>query len=327
MAKKHTHVYADANIYLDFFRFSEDDLAQLEKFIAHISTSGVELYLPQLTEEEYYRNRDKVLAEQINTIQRVSLTVGIPICVRELDQAKEFTSSLQNAASARSALIESVQHLASNHEFKADKLISVLFETATPIPTTEELLGKAKLRRDLHNPPGKIESLGDRLNWECLLSAVPDGENLSIVTRDGDFLADFKEKTANQFLSKEWKRVKGGYLSIHSSIKSFAKYVDDTLDFMFDPVAQEAITDLASSGSFYSTHSAIAELSLLVDKFTDGECVQILRIALDNSQVGGIMSDDDLTNFYIKIRAKLPWIGNPVADEFDDRFPGFSVPF
>ena len=217
--------------------------------------------------------------------------------------------------------------MAASYSYKADTLIGQLFASAKPIETADKVLEAARLRTELGNPPGKPGALGDRLNWECLLSKVPNGRDLHLITRDGDFLADFKEKTANLFLIQEWKRRKNGSIIVHSNIKSFATLVDSAIQFSNDPAKKEAISQLASTGSFYMTHLAVAELMHHLDKLTLTDCEQILQTALDNNQVGGIMGDDDVQAFYQAVRAKLPLFGSDVAEAFDESYSEWVVPF
>ena len=217
--------------------------------------------------------------------------------------------------------------MAASYSYKADTLIGQLFASAKPIETADKVLEAARLRTELGNPPGKPGALGDRLNWECLLSKVPNGRDLHLITRDGDFLADFKEKTANLFLIQEWKRRKNGSIIVHSNIKSFATLVDSAIQFSNDPAKKEAISQLASTGSFYGTHLAVAELMQHLDKLTLTDCEQILQTALDNNQVGGIMGDDDVQAFYQAVRAKLPLFGSDVAEAFDESYSEWVVPF
>ena len=43
---------------------------------------------------------------------------------------------------------------------------------------------RAVMRTRLGNPPGKSESVGDAMNWETLLIAVPEGTELYLVSED-----------------------------------------------------------------------------------------------------------------------------------------------
>jgi len=109
---------------------------------------------------------------------------------------------------------------------------------------------------------------------------------------------------------------------------SFAKIIDETIEFKNDPQKTEAISELAESFNFASTHAVIAKLNQWQGNFLDEEKQQLLQIAMSNSQVGGIMSDNDVHEFYTQLRQSVPWFGDPVADAFDKMFPDIDpVPF
>lgn len=326
--KPHQHVYCDANIFLDFFRFSDDDLTQLEKLIGQIDGSHISFYLPQHTEEEYYRNRDKVVSEQLTNLRNVKVQFGLPLFVRDHESSQGLIQKLKDASQDLNEILRDADEKATSRSFKADLLLAQIFEKSKKIETSPILILSAEKRSSLGNPPGKPSSIGDRLNWEALLQEVEAGNDLCIITRDQDYLADFKTATPNMFLIKEWQKQKQGSLKIFKGIKSFAIFVDQTIAFLNDPQRTEAIGYLRDSGSFSSTHIAISNLSGFLGQFTEEEVETLLQIALDNGQVGGIMGDDDVHGFYSSIRGELPWFGNIAADHFDGTFPDVSeVPF
>lgn len=324
----HYHVYADANIFLDFYRFSDDDLGQLEKLAGHIDGDQITLYLPDLTAEEYFRNRDKVILEQLAQLSSSKLQIGIPVFIRESDAAKEFSEALKSANEKKKQLIAEAQHNATQRDFRADKLISEIFGKAVRIETADPLIERARLRMQLGNPPGKPNALGDRVNWEALLAAVPDNVDLYLITRDGDYISQFDTSSPNMFLIQEWKNSKSGSVNLFSGIRTFAKIIDETIEFKNDPQKTEAISELAESFTFASTHAVIAKLNQWHGSFLEEEKQQLLQIAMSNSQVGGIMSDNDVHEFYTQLRQSGPWFGDPVADTFDVMFPDIDpVPF
>jgi hypothetical protein len=324
----HYHVYADANIFLDFYRFSDDDLGQLEKLADHIDGDQITLYLPDLTAEEYFRNRDKVILEQLAQLGSSKLQIGIPVFIRESGAAREFSEALKSANEKKKLLLAEAQHNATERDFRADKLISEIFSKAVRIETTDPLIERARLRVQLGNPPGKPNALGDRVNWEALLAAVPDDVDLYLITRDGDYISQFDTSSPNMFLVQEWKKSKNGNVKLFSGIRTFAKIVDETIEFKTDPQKTEAISELAESFSFASTHAVIAKLNQWRGSFLEEEKQQLLQIAMSNSQVGGIMRDNDVNEFYTELRQSGPWFGDPVADAFDDMFPDIDpIPF
>jgi hypothetical protein len=50
-------LFIDANVFLSFYRFSSDDLEQLEKLTVLVKTGRIRLWLPEHVVDEFYRNR------------------------------------------------------------------------------------------------------------------------------------------------------------------------------------------------------------------------------------------------------------------------------
>lgn len=63
----------------------------------------------------------------------------------------------------------------------------------------------------------------------------------------------------------------------------------------------EAIEYLKESGSFSTTHMAISKLSQYLGYFNVSDATELFNAALENAQVGWIISDDDVYDFYVKL--------------------------
>ncbi|WP_439125494.1 MAG: PIN domain-containing protein [Pseudomonas rhizophila] len=63
----------------------------------------------------------------------------------------------------------------------------------------------------------------------------------------------------------------------------------------------EAIEYLKESGSFSTTHMAISKLSQYLGYFDASDATKLFNAALENAQVGWIISDDDVYDFYVKL--------------------------
>ncbi|WP_252189556.1 PIN domain-containing protein [Pseudomonas sp. SK3(2021)] len=63
----------------------------------------------------------------------------------------------------------------------------------------------------------------------------------------------------------------------------------------------EAIEYLKESGSFSTTHMAISKLARYLGYFDAADATKLFNAALDNAQVGWIISDDDVYDFYVKL--------------------------
>jgi hypothetical protein len=54
------------------------------------------------------------------------------------------------------------------------------------------------------NPLGKNNSIGDAINWTVLLQAVPNEENLHVISEDGDYYSSINKDAVHPFLEDEW---------------------------------------------------------------------------------------------------------------------------
>ena len=77
----------------------------------------------------------------------------------------------------------------------------------------------------------------------------------------------------------------------------------DKLNSEDEQLKIDCIIDLENSGSFARTHEVIEKLSKLKD-WTNEQKEQLIRIALQNSQISAILQDNDVKAFYKKILRK-----------------------
>ncbi|WP_433767302.1 PIN domain-containing protein [Pseudomonas putida] len=63
----------------------------------------------------------------------------------------------------------------------------------------------------------------------------------------------------------------------------------------------EAILELVESGSFSTTHWAVAELNSYLSLLTKDDAERLFQAAIDNNQIHWIMSDEDVNDFYLSL--------------------------
>jgi PIN domain-containing protein len=181
------HVFIDSNIYLRFFAYADDTLEELEKFQALAETDKVTIYLPEQVQDEVSRNREGEIARAVARFQKSALPPEIPRFALHTDEAKALLKESKKAADAKASLSQKITEEIQKGDLRADQLIDQLAEHSTVVETTDDHVAHATFRRDVGNPPGKPETLGDQINWECLLDAVPENTDLHIVSTDEDF--------------------------------------------------------------------------------------------------------------------------------------------
>lgn len=278
--KKPLNLFIDTNILLGFYRYSKDDLTklnQLEDLI--VKTSDINLIVTSQQVDEFYRNRDKVIAD---VVKELSTAISIP----QLFSGHADYKAIKKQAEMIRAEVERVKNetleAAQDGSLKADAIISRLFKDA--IVVDAPTIAKAKRRSDVGNPPGKAGSIGDAINWEVLLATVPVDENLHIVSRDGDFASALDKTQLNSFLQKEWDKGRLGTIHLYETLNGLFKTNFPQIKLMDEYIKDDLIRQLGQSLSFDSSR-AIVEKMLKVGGFSEKQIAALYKAATTNDQV------------------------------------------
>jgi len=161
----------------------------------------------------------------------------------------------------------------------------------------DAIFTQAWRRAQCHLPPGDKADIGDRLAWVGLLSALPKGADLHIVSDDSDYRNEGFSEDIRPYLETEWSKKNGGVVRLWHRISQFlAEHFPDAAnarDLERSIVAQE----LLESRSFAATHATIARLERLGD-FSDEQLRCLAEALVKNTQVRNIRRDPDVTAFY-----------------------------
>lgn len=294
------HLFLDTNTYLGFFRLSDDNLEQLRKLSERVGSGETTLYVTAQVRNEFLRNRESTIEEALDTVRKApNLPNQFAHLFEALEGYGDVRTALNDANQKLRKLMEDAVEAVANGSLHADELIKDLFAHGKSVELTDAILEAAKLRVLLGNPPGKAGSYGDAVNWESLLVEVPNGEDLVLVTNDRDYKSKLDPHRLNEYLIDEWTRQKGSEIHLHGSLRTAleAHYPEIQLAPEPEPEQIQAIERLKNAGSFAATHAAIARLSRF-SEFTADQVAALVEAANENSQVGGIMGDDDVFDFY-----------------------------
>ncbi|HXA18154.1 MAG TPA: PIN domain-containing protein [Thermoanaerobaculia bacterium] len=294
------HLFIDTNIYLSFLHYTSDELEELKKLPAVIRQKKVELHLPQQVVDEFYRNRESKVADALKRLRAQRLVPQLPQFCKEYSESNRLREALRAYDRAHSDLLKKVTEDALGRNLRADSAISELFGLAAIALVDESVTRRASLRVQRGNPPGKAGSLGDAINWEILLHDVPKGQNLVIVTDDGDYASALATESFSEFLRDEWRSVKSADVIYYRALSGFFRNHFPEIKLARDAERDLLIADLANSGSFARTHSLIAQLNQYED-FTAPQRDAIVAAAANNSQVGYIIGDHDLREFFTRV--------------------------
>lgn len=217
------NLFLDSNVWLSLFDSFRRDLEELQGLVALVEQGKVALLLPDQVVNEVRRNRDKRIGSDIELLRSEILLEEIPPLFYGLQEYQSFAKIRRNYQDAKERLIARLVEEFEQGRLPADEAIDRLFAAARRIPVTDDLLSRARTRYDLGNPPGKEGSYGDAVNWECLLAAVPDGEDLYLVTRDRDFASRIDRGRLSPFLEEEWSARKGAKVFFYNRLSAFCR--------------------------------------------------------------------------------------------------------
>ena len=296
-------IFIDTNILLDIYHLSGPDLEELRKLTRMVQKGKVDLLVSTQVVDEFWRNRERVIANAMAAFKETKAATKIPNIIRVYSEAKE----LKQAADKVNEMVKMLSAKATadieGDALKADAVVKELLDAVTVGEITEQIVLQAQRRTAVGNPPGKPDSLGDALNWEWLLEqeiAFWDDE-LIVISSDNDYESELIKGRPREFLVREWEAKNPGCkLLLEKSLTDFLlrRFPDIRLAEEVDKV--ESIERLETSSTFQSTHMAIAALNKY-DDFKDSEVKRIVAAYLGNNQILWILGDSDVRAFAQKI--------------------------
>lgn len=295
--KEKMNIYIDSNIWLGLYDFSNNGLHEFNK----LKSQSVDIYLPRQTRDEVSRNRINKISNARKQFEQINFSHKIPNLYKEFEaDTKEFYKLNSELRDFFDIWKEKVTQAITEKTLLADTVISDLFEMSIDVPT-EIYYDVAIKRMNIGNPPGKDSSYGDAINWEALLDKVPNTNDLYIITDDTDYYDDKKNETVNSFLFDEWQQKKEGNIHVFNSLVSFFDKHLSIIKLKEEETKNKLIESLEQSESFYSTHSAITNLNGYLSSFSDEEKERLIYAGCENGQVGSILEDQDLKEFYCSL--------------------------
>ncbi len=296
-------VFIDTNILLDIYHLSGPDLEELRKLKKMVEKGKVELLVSKQVIDEFWRNRERVIADAMRKFRESKAAAQIPNIIRIYPEAKELKEAVDKVNEVVKQLADKARVDIEADTLKSDEVIREIFSAIKVGAVSPSLIERAQLRSDVGNPPGKKDSLGDAINWEWLLEQEIEfwDDELIIISADGDYESELSKGKPKEYLLREWNdKNTGCKLKLEKSLADFfkAKFPDIQLAEEIDKI--EAIERLEESGSFAATHKAISTLDDY-DDFKDSEVKRIIKSYLANNQIRRILEDEDVREFALKV--------------------------
>lgn len=292
------NLFIDTNIFLFFYQYSKDDLEELDKLRVLLRNSEIKLWLPSQVLHELLRNREAKIADALKELKEQRLSFRFPAMSRGYTEHEVLRDLQKEYGKHLARLIEGITKDAAEKKLKADTTIESLIELSEIIKCDDSIYSRAKQRHDCGNPPGKSGSLGDEINWEALLFALPESEPVYIVTDDKDYSSDLDPDKVNPFLLYEWSERKESELFFYRTLSEFFNDKYPNIHFAPDLEKNILIKKFVNSKSFSRTHQAIAKLRRYAyTDFTATQLNEIVNAAVSNHQIYGISDDKDVMEF------------------------------
>jgi hypothetical protein len=294
-------LFIDTNIFLSFYHLSSDDLEELRKLDVLLERKKLALYLPTQVIDEHQRNRDGKIDDALKRFRDQRLSLQFPQICKDYPEYDKLRDLQEQYRGLHATLLRKIESDVIDESLKADEIIHKLFSRAHCIPLTDELFAKAQRRRDLGNPPGKRDSLGDAINWEALMATVPRNDPLYFVSDDGDYCSARDDSEFNSFLAQEWTGEKAAPVLFYKRLSDFFKDTYPEIKLASDLDKNLLINDLVESRNFQSTYRYIGRLAKYGVDFSDSELNALVEAAVENDQIAHIIADADVHDFYRSI--------------------------
>lgn len=217
-------LFIDANIYLDYFRQSSERLQSLKALKKLLFKKKLTLLVPTQVKEEYLRNKEKTVEDSRKTLLSQITQFGFnpPTLIKEWREAKNIRKYLEKINKIHKNLVKKYDQEIEKETSQAEILIQDLFSIGKELKENKDILDKAFTRYLKGNPPRKSDnSYGDAIIWGLLLKEA-SGDDLSIISRDGDFSSIRKKQPILRvFLQKEWKDSSSKRIKLFTSLGEF----------------------------------------------------------------------------------------------------------
>jgi hypothetical protein len=211
-------LFIDANKYLDLYRMDQG-----KKLLDLLRSQVGCIFVTQQIVNEVKRNKIKVATEFLlkekpkelklekvtlpNQLFSKKITDKYPSIINLIEainqEIAKANNSQVNIKNQVNSLMFDIMKEIKCSEDEVSKTLSLIFDKA--VPHSSEELQRARVRKELGNPPGKItDSIGDQLTWEQILTHFEGKKRLWIITKDRDYSEVYNNETfLNPFLYDE----------------------------------------------------------------------------------------------------------------------------
>ena len=292
-------LFIDANIFLNFYDFHDEDLVQLGKLVDLIKKKEIKLFLTKQVCNEIKKNRESRLGKAYGKFYESKYFLPMPVFCRHYEEYSDIARMQKIINRAKKNLSRKIWENIKNQELKADIVIKDLIGVSKIIDS-DKYLEKAIKRYQFGRPPGKKDkSYGDEINWESLLAEVSDEGEFIIISQDGDYSSAIDGNNLKVCLIDEWASDSKNKKEIffYKSLSRFFNEHDIKIELLVEKEKDKLIAALITSSTYSTTHEVIMELNKYAS-FSDDQIKGLATALTGNSQVTDVIKDDDVNKFY-----------------------------
>lgn len=296
------NLFIDSNIWLSMYHFSNDDLREFGKLKQHLGR-GIKLYFTQQVWDEFLRNREIKLQDTLKKFQLEKMQY--PVFSKECPEYEAFNQSYKQVYNNFLAWKKSIMEQIEQRSLPADVIIREIVDLSERIDSNS-FVEQAQLRYRKGNPPGKNDSYGDAINWECLLDKIPEGEDLYFISADKDYRSVLFDEKLHPFLAIEWEKKKRSKIHFYTSLTAFFRENISDIQLSMETEKQKLIDQLSDSTCFVTTHGVVAMMNRF-SGWNEAQIEEICSAAESNFQVNWILLDDDIQGFFCKLLSDVEY--------------------
>lgn len=218
-------IFIDTNIYLNFIDSSDEQSSSLVKLRRLIEDGRYSLVFPKITQDELFRNVDKVRLGYIATLSQIFPTkkTELATSISDTKLAGEVDNLRKEGSRITSELKKN--YLASVKKW--EDRINWLIKHSADIHESDEILKQAVNRRWKGNPPFGKGPMGDEIEWEIIIGFCLD-DDITIITNDPDWKSFDKSKNElHPLLTKEWKSKTNKKIDFFDTLGKFLMSIDE----------------------------------------------------------------------------------------------------
>jgi len=219
-------VLLDANIYLNFYKTSDEVLGNIDRAIEVIKKENFTLILPNIIREEIEYNKYRGVIDFLEVIKNRSMSFSVPSFLKGNVEVKKLLKRHKDFQDLGKAVASMGANKIENPKSHVNRKISKLIDSAKLVHEKRSHINKAIFRYSRKYPPatpkknGSDRSLGDDVVWEMILSFFID-QDLIIVSNDCDYASENDSKVIDEFLLYEWGRVSHKEIKLYTTLGEF----------------------------------------------------------------------------------------------------------